>query len=150
MFGPLFPSASHCLVSKDWGREGRGIIYTPEHILAFKTHSNTLPQAQKRITSIITVPSMIQTSLIHFKLEQYQIFRIKKLQQEKKRLVDTALSVFTPSLHVLVDYTGLCNAYMGKKFNQMSQEQPQHCSRLMWNLCLQVRFYLFRAPKRIN
>lgn len=44
--GPLFPSASHCLVSKEPGGRERGIICTPEHIHALKTHTNRLLRAQ--------------------------------------------------------------------------------------------------------
>lgn len=46
-----------------WG--GRG-DYTPEHILSFKTHTNTLPHTYKQNSTLpvsLTVPPMIQTPL---------------------------------------------------------------------------------------
>lgn len=45
VFGLLFLSAFPLFGVKGQGGEG-GIIYTPEHILAFKTHTDTLFPAQ--------------------------------------------------------------------------------------------------------
>ena len=63
---------------KGLGRvEGGDYIYT-EHILSFKTHAAPYIHAQKHITSVITAPSMIQTSLIHCMWMQNGIIRRKK------------------------------------------------------------------------
>ena len=88
-FGPLFPSASYCLVSKDWGG-GRGDYIYAEHILSFKTHTPPYIQAQRLITSVITVPAMTQASLIHYMWAQNHILR-RKYQNEKERLAFTVI-----------------------------------------------------------
>lgn len=88
-------------------------MYTPEHILSFKTHThtNTPPyiKTQKHITSVITALPMIQTFLIHYMQVQNHIFTRNKYHNNNRTMKISAIMVkhyhsITTELHTLSNF----------------------------------------------
>lgn len=66
-FGPLFPSASHCLVSKGLGGWEGDYMYTRTYSLFQNTHWDTPPymRVQNHITNVITTPPIMHPFLVY-------------------------------------------------------------------------------------